>query len=133
MSFKDKAVRFLSCRNGVDSMCVFFMTLSFVLSLVNLFLGSVILWAAELPLMGYAVFRFLSKNVYKRRLENEKFLRLTGKIKEFFRLQKRRFDDRKTHVYRTCPQCKKHLRLPKKKGSHNVCCPCCKNNFSVKI
>lgn len=39
----------------------------------------------------------------------------------------------KDHVYRTCPECKANIRLPKKKGAHSVRCPRCSTLFDVKI
>lgn len=70
-------------------------------------------------------FRIFSRNIAKRRKENEKFC-------GFFRLLRNRFRDRKTHVYRKCPQCKVILRLPKAKGKHYVVCPRCKHRFQTK-
>ena len=70
-------------------------------------------------------FRMLSRNISKRRMENEKF---TG----YFKLLKNKRRDRKTHVYRKCPSCKVTLRLPKAKGKHTVVCPKCKNRFTVR-
>ena len=70
-------------------------------------------------------FRMFSRNVIKRRRENEAFC-------GFFRLLRNRFRDRKTHVYRKCPQCRAVLRLPRAKGKHSVICPRCKNRFRVK-
>lgn len=133
MTFREKLERFFIGRNGADQLYSFLVISCLVLLVINIFVGSAIIYAAELVLMVYAIFRFMSKNIYKRQAENRRFMELFGKAKAFFVLQRRRFADRKTHVYRTCPGCKKHLRLPKKKGEHNVCCPCCKNNFSVKV
>ena len=76
-------------------------------------------------LIVWVFFRMFSKNIGKRRRENEKFC-------GFFKLQRNKFRDRKTHVYRKCPTCKAILRLPKSKGKHTVLCPRCKNRFSVK-
>ena len=70
-------------------------------------------------------YRIFSRNIQKRRQENEKFC-------GFFKLIRNRFRDRKTHVYRKCPKCKAVLRLPKAKGKHTVVCPRCKNRFEVK-
>ncbi|MGM9637743.1 MAG: hypothetical protein ACI3YK_07145 [Eubacteriales bacterium] len=39
----------------------------------------------------------------------------------------------KDHVYRTCPMCLANIRLPKKKGEHQVRCPKCGNLFEIKI
>ena len=76
-------------------------------------------------LVFLAFFRMMSRNIYKRRKENEKF---TG----FFKLIRNRFKDRKTHVYRKCKHCRAVLRLPKARGKHTVVCPRCKTRFSVR-
>ena len=86
-----------------------------------------------LALMVWMLFRIFSKNIYKRQAENQKYLRVSGKAKGWFALQKNKVRDRKTHRYRTCPYCKATLRLPNKKGKHIVCCPKCKKDFQVKI
>ena len=76
-------------------------------------------------LIGIVIFRTMSRNIAKRRAENQKF---TG----FFKLWKNKWRDRKTHVYRKCKHCRAVLRLPKAKGKHNVVCPKCKNRFEVR-
>lgn len=76
-------------------------------------------------LIGIVIFRTMSRNIAKRRAENQKF---TG----FFKLWKNKWRDRKTHVYRKCKHCRAVLRLPKAKGKHTVVCPKCKNRFEVR-
>ena len=71
------------------------------------------------------IFRMFSRNIAKRRAENEKFC-------GFFKLRKNIYRDRKTHVYRKCPKCRAVLRLPRSKGKHTVVCPRCKERFEVK-
>lgn len=91
-------------------------------------IGWVLIWTLRLllwALLFTIMFRMFSKNIQKRRKENERFL-------GFFKLQKNKIRDRKTHVYRKCPSCKATLRLPKAKGKHTVVCPRCKNRFSVR-
>ena len=74
----------------------------------------------------FAIFgRMFSRNVEKRRRENQKFC-------GFFKLRRNKFRDRKTHVYYKCPRCKAMLRLPRAKGKHTVICPRCQNRFPVK-
>lgn len=92
---------------------------------VNEPLFYVIYVIATMSLVFYTFYRTMSRNIAKRRAENEKFC-------GFFRLIRNKFRDRKTHVYRKCPHCKAVLRLPKAKGKHSVVCPRCKNRFSVK-
>ncbi len=81
--------------------------------------------AVALALVAWVDFRALSRNIAARRRENDKFC-------GFFKLQKNKFRDRKTHVYRKCKKCKAVLRLPKAKGKHTVVCPRCKNRFDVR-
>ena len=76
-------------------------------------------------LIAIIFFRSMSRNIAKRRRENEKF---TG----FFKLMRNKRRDRRTHVYRKCPACKATLRLPKAKGKHSVVCPRCRNRFDVR-
>ena len=86
------------------------------LNLVHLTLSIIIVYVM--------IFRTFSRNIQKRRRENEKFC-------GFFKLRRNKFRDRKTHIYKKCPHCKAVLRLPKAKGKHSVICPRCKNRFSV--
>lgn len=70
-------------------------------------------------------FRMFSRNIAKRRRENDRFC-------GFFKLWRNRFRDRRTHVYRKCPKCKAVLRLPRAKGKHAVVCPRCHERFRVR-
>ncbi len=85
----------------------------------------------------YTLFRMLSRNILRRRKENAVFQQIwsrSGKpVIVWFRLQKSKFRDRKTHIYVPCPHCKKTLRLPKQSGDHTVNCPCCRASFSICV
>lgn len=132
MRFRDKLIRFMYGRNGFDKLCMALLWTGIVLSIVNIFLGSFLIWILEYAVLGYCIFRVLSKNIYKRRAENDKFLHIWSKVRGFFSLQKNKFRDRKTHIYRVCPHCKANLRLPKAKGTHTVRCPKCSTRFDIK-
>ena len=133
MKFRDNVIRFMGGRYGTDQLNTALLIISIVLIIVNGFVRSAILYALIMAIMIWSIYRSMSKKTYERRRENEWFLGIAGKVRNFFNLQKRKFADRKTHVYRTCPNCKKTLRLPKRKGSHTVCCPCCHNDFSCSV
>lgn len=120
-------------RYGNDHLGTSILILCMALIVVNGFVHSIVLYALIMALMFWNIYRTMSKKIYDRRRENEWFLGIVGKVRSFFNLQKRRLADRRTHVYRTCPNCKKTLRLPKQKGSHTVCCPCCHNDFSCRV
>lgn len=125
--------RFMYGRYGTDKlgncMLIAYIILVFIQTILSLFDGLVVidfvLSLISLALVFTIFYRMFSKNIVKRRRENEKFC-------GFFRLRKNKFRDRKTHVYRKCPQCKAVLRLPKAKGKHFVVCPRCKHRFSVR-
>lgn len=100
-----------------------------IYSIVSLFVDSALLYVIFLMLsmfiVCYTIYRAMSRNIAKRRAENQKFC-------GFFKLVRNKWKDRKTHVYRKCPECRAVLRLPKAKGKHSVVCPRCKKRFNVK-
>ena len=138
--FMYKMANFFSGRYGVDNVFYGFCVLSVVLAAVNIFTRSWILQLIIYALFIIAIVRAMSRNIEKRSAESRKFSTFTSKfsgvfskIKSKFNLAKRMFKDRKTHCYVKCSECKKVLRLPKKKGLHTVKCPNCSNTFQVKI
>ena len=133
MKIKEKLARFMYGRYGGDQLNSFVLIAVAILMVINIFLNSLIMYVAYMLLWVWSLFRMLSRKIYKRRAENEKFLRLWTPIKNKFKLMKNKRRDRKTHVYKKCPRCKAVLRLPKRKGKHTVRCPKCSNRFDIKI
>ena len=132
-TMRERFARFMAGRYGIDRLYYFLLAICFILIIINLFASSYIIHLIETALFAYTIYRVMSKNIYKRQQENEKFIKLTEKPKRFINLQKCKKRDKATHVYKKCPSCKNNLRLPKEKGEHTVVCPCCKHRFSVKI
>jgi hypothetical protein len=120
-------------RNGVDGLGYAAMALYFLVFAVNSFVNTVYLTIAGFLIVVWAFFRILSKNVARRRRENEIFMRAFNKVKAFFKKTARRLKDIKTHRYRTCPGCKVTLRLPLKRGTNTVVCPRCKARVKVRV
>ncbi len=128
----DQFNRFMYGRYGADQLYYALLVVFLVLSVVaNLFFRPLILLADIL--FFWALFRYFSKNIYKRREENRKWLAIWQRIKNFFTYQRDRIRDRKTCRYRKCTHCKAITRLPIKKGKHSVKCPRCGKSFSVHI
>ena len=131
--FTNKVAGFFDGRYGSDTLnrvlTGIYLTWLIVFTIVDIFVDSIIFsivgWCITLYFFILVMFRTMSRNIYARRRENEKFC-------GFFKLKKNKFRDRKTHVYRKCKSCKAVLRLPKAKGKHFVVCPKCKNRFEVK-
>lgn len=126
-------MRFMSGRYGNDDLGKLNFWLYLILLVLNIFLRSRIVYIIEALVIFLYFFRAFSRNIPKRQSENYKYLAIKTKIKQFFKRTKNRFRDRKTHVYRKCPNCKVFLRLPKKKGEHVCTCPKCRRDFNVKI
>ena len=132
-SFRERVAQFMAGRYGIDRLYYLLLGICFVLIVVNIFVNSFIISLIESLVLIYAFFRVMSRNIYKRQQENEKFIRFADKPKKFINLQKCKNRDKATHVYKKCPSCKNNLRLPKEKGEHTVVCPCCKHRFNIKI
>jgi hypothetical protein len=131
--FKNKLIGFLYGRYGSDTLnkvlttiyLIWLIVFTVVDVLVKSIIFSIIGWSISLALFFWVIFRMMSRNIYARRRENDKFC-------GFFKLRRNKFRDRKTHVYRKCKSCKAVLRLPKAKGKHFVVCPKCKSRFEVR-
>lgn len=138
---REMLARFFYGRCGMDRLNLFLFLVYFVLW----FIGNILsLFSATRPallivsvinflLLVIIIFRALSKNIYKRQSENLKFLNLKQKALAHINLQKTKWQLRKTHVFKTCPNCKATIKLPRKKGRHTCCCPKCKIDFKVRV
>lgn len=71
-------------------------------------------------LMGWAIFRMLSRNTYKRYQENRKYLQFIERLKD------------RQHKYFDCPRCHQQVRVPRGKGKISITCPKCKEKFIKK-
>ena len=130
---RNKLYRFMYGRNGYDTISKTLLWIYFVIAVsyivLSLFIVSALFYLLyfliSTSLVIYILWRVMSRNVLKRRAENQKFC-------AFFKLKQNKWRDRKTHVYRKCPSCKAVLRLPKSRGKHTVLCPRCKNRFETR-
>ena len=126
-------MQFMVGRNGPDQLYRDMMLLWFVLFIIKLFFPSTIFSLLLFSLLFLAMFRMLSRNVDARRRENARYMRIRTKILSKTRMSIRKIRDRKIYAYRDCPQCKTTLRLPYKRGEHDVVCPKCRHEFHTKI
>ncbi|MGN1341881.1 MAG: hypothetical protein ACI4VL_01455 [Bacilli bacterium] len=131
-NFINKLTKFMYGRYGIDDLYYFLLIICLIIIILNIFIHSSILTIIELIIFSVAIYRYLSKNTYKRNKENKKYLYIKDKILNYFNYQKRKYNDRNTHMYKKCPKCKQKIRLPLKKGKHTVKCPNCSHKFEVK-
>ncbi|MBU3175692.1 hypothetical protein KPL47_04860 [Clostridium estertheticum] len=132
-NFKNKLAQFMYGRYGTDQLYLALIALYFVLIVANAFINSTIIRGIMFAILIWIVFRALSRNVYKRNMENEKFIKFFKPIKSKGAFEIRRIKEIKTHRFRKCPHCKKMLRLKRLRGKHTVKCPSCNKEFELRI
>ena len=115
---------FMAGRYGTDRLNMVILCAGLVVSLLSVWSQSrglnLIFFLLSYGLMIWAIFRSLSRNTYKRYLENRKFLQLINRVKD---RQNRYFD---------CPKCRQVVRVPRGKGKISITCPRCKEKFVRK-
>lgn len=132
---REKLARFMAGRNGTDALARFVSVVTCVLLVAALIIGgnvSNVLWIFSVAGLVYSYFRIFSKNVYKRRLENERFLMKRNEVFGYFRGCRERWSQRKEYKFFRCPACRTMLRVPRGKGKIKVVCRKCGNSFIKK-
>ena len=132
---REKFARFMSGRNGNDQLNLFILIADVVLLLLaGIFADSLgkVLYPLVILLLGYAYFRMLSRNPYKRSEENGKYLRLRYKLMAELRVHRERWVQRKDYKFFTCPSCKTTLRVPRGHGKIKIVCRKCGSSFTGK-
>ena len=130
--------RFMYGRNGMDQL-----NSALLAVYIGLFAGELIFSALKLgvpalvcefllwPLMLLIFFRMFSKNLYKRREENQKWVNWRWKLKNSRNGARERHAD-KEHKYFTCKSCKTICRVPVGQGKIIITCPKCGAQISAK-
>ena len=143
MKFREKLARFLYGRYGADNLY----NALFGAELVLLFAGTILsflgkvepvlsyvamaAYTVALGLMIFAMYRFFSRKIDKRRRENLRWLTFKAKFRRKPKIGLPL--DTADHIFRSCPHCRSTLRLPRQPGRHEVKCPRCGGRFKVKV
>ena len=127
---KNGFARLMYGRNGPDqlglAMIWTFLALDVLSIAVRRFIplaGAVLYWAGTV-LWLTAFFRMFSKNLYRRREENSRWMQFWWKLRSGAQGAKARHAD-KEHKYFTCRNCKTICRVPMGKGKVEITCPKC--------
>ncbi|WP_298016905.1 hypothetical protein [uncultured Dysosmobacter sp.] len=131
-------VRFMYGRNGMDQMNVMLLrgylalfVAQLVCSFAKLYVPTLVCEILMWPLMFLILFRMFSKNLYKRREENSKFMQRIWRMKNRRTGARERHAD-KEHKYFTCKNCKTICRVPVGKGKIIITCPKCGAQIHAK-
>ena len=126
---KEKFLRFMQGRYGIDTLGRFLLGSALVSYLLYIFIGKSLLYFLALIFLCYAYFRMFSKDIYKRSSENQNFLKKTAGIRRVWAGRKYHFQQmRAFHIYK-CPTCKQKIRIPRGKGRIEIRCPKCNSTF----
>ena len=127
--FSESMRRFLYGRNRVDQLNIFLLVAALVLSVLSLILSrfgpvcaiiGLVVNLGSYVLLFWYIFRFLSRNLEQRALENRRFLTWKSRITD------------RNHRYYRCPNCKQTVRVPKGRGKICIKCPKCSEKFIKK-
>lgn len=118
-------------RYGNDQLNRFLMILTLVFFALSL-LGIQPFYLLGVIGLIYAYFRMFSRNLYKRRMENNAYMKYEYRVKQFFTTWKRDMRQRKTHHIYRCPSCRQKIRIPRGKGKIEIRCPKCGQTFIKK-
>lgn len=128
---REKMQRFMWGRYGSDRFNQFLMLFAMVFLVVS-FIGGGAFYILATVLLFYAYFRMFSRNVSKRSLENQWYMKYEMKVRSFFTKKKREWGQRKIYRIYKCPNCRQKLRVPKGKGKIAIQCRKCGNEFIRK-
>mgnify|MGYP003295630908 CR=1 FL=1 len=128
---REKLYRFMIGRYGNDNLNRFLTAISIVCLVLSLF-GPRMFYLLAIAILVYVYFRMFSRNIYKRTMENNLYMRYEYRIKQYFATLKRDMNQRKTHHIYRCPSCRQKIRIPRGKGRIEIRCPKCSQTFIKK-
>lgn len=129
----EKIKKFMNGRYGVDELYKFHFGLYICFLIVGCFWKNRVILLIELGLIGLMIYRSMSKNIYKRRTENQRYLVVKSKILKPIINIKRNIDGFDSFIYKKCHKCKTTLKLPlpNKRGFQHAKCPKCGNKVAL--
>ena len=133
---KEKLMRFMQGRYGVDPFCKFLLIAGLVVVFLSAVLGGsvvgMILYVIGWILIIYCYFRMFSRNISARFKENERYMGYRFRVSEAFKKWKFKAEQaRKYHIYK-CPSCGQKIRIPRGHGKVSIHCPKCHTDFIKK-
>ena len=123
-------------RNGNDQLNRFLLLADVILLLLAGLLGrrglGSLLYMLVLALLALTYYRMFSRDLYRRRSENERYLREKEKLRAKGRILRERWAQRKDYKFFTCPSCKAVMRVPRRRGKIRIVCHKCGTSFTGK-
>lgn len=130
----NKIYCFMNGRYGIDDIYKDGLILYLILVILDVFFDSIVLHVLQMTFILTLLYRSFSKNINKRKSENNKYLKLKRKmLKPIKDIKKYLNDD--YHIYKKCHHCDTILKLPipNKRGIKHSKCPSCKKRNTFLI
>ena len=118
-------MRFMNQRYGTDKLYFFMFTCLMLLLVLNFMLDSAVILISALALLVYMMYRVFSLDHKKRRMENEKFLKISGRVKAPIIRYINMYKLRNTYTFSKCKKCSAVICAPKENQSTKVVCSKC--------
>lgn len=134
MRLRERLQRMMYGRYGSDQLGMFCFIVYLAVWVFTIFFRnsyvSMILTALSWLFVIAYFYRFFSRNIAKRQQENQKFLSVFAKVKNYFGFIKLKFTERDgvKKLFR-CPKCHQMIRVPKGRGKIAITCPKCRFEF----
>jgi predicted RNA-binding Zn-ribbon protein involved in translation (DUF1610 family) len=120
---------FMAGRYGPDHLNGALIIAALVVSLISRIIAFPVLMYLSYLFLILAVVRMLSRNIRRRRAENDRFLRYWWPIRQKLKASFSNAKYRKTHKFFKCPSCNNLLRVPRGRGKIQITCPKCGERF----
>ena len=128
----NKLQQFMSGRNGNDQLGLAMLVCALILNMVFRATGLGLLGVVATVLVCIVIYRMFSRDLYKRREENRRFMSFWYNSKQQFINWKTRRAQSGSYKFFSCPGCKNILRVPRGKGKIQITCPKCGQRFGGK-
>lgn len=123
--------RIMTGRYGTDQLNLFLLIIYLALIIVEWITRLALFYWIALVFLIISFLRCFSRQLDRRRAENQKFLQIIQPVRRFFRDTRTRMKDR-NHRYFRCPCCGQQMRVPRGKGRITVHCRSCGATFEEK-
>lgn len=126
---REKMIRFMTGRNGMDELARAESWLVLILLVISLFSRFPIFYILAIAGLVHMYFRIFSRNRSRRYAENQRYVNARYKAVVAWNKRKKQFAQRKVYRFFRCPQCRQKVRVPKGHGKICITCPKCRNEF----
>lgn len=127
--WNDRLRRLLYGRYGSDRLMWALLALVGIFMFLSWLTSWRVWWFFSVLVLAVCYFRIFSRDIMRRRTENEWFLRLWHPAAKRISLAREAARDVQTHRHFNCPGCSQPLRVPRGRGRIEIRCPRCGYSF----